>query len=218
MITFQTNRGFTIIEFVAAMAVFAVLAIMGYGSLKTVVDSRQAVESTSDNIRSLQRAFHLIAQDFEQFHARPVRNAFGDPQPAVSGQDSGSVELTRGGWPTPFDLPQSGLVRVRYDLEDDILVRSSWVVLDRAQDSQPIKSPILQNVEAIKFRYLNDQSEWKDTWPENSPQSNSGIGTQQTAKPAGHLIEIPRVVELSLSVKDVGEITYLLRMDNLPRS
>lgn len=211
--------GFTIIEMMAAMAVFAVLAVMAYGGLRSVVNAREAVEESGAATRSLQRAFFLISQDIEQFQARAIRDEFGDPQPAVQSGGSGrtsALEFTRGGWPTPFDIPQSGQIRVRYQIEGEQLIRSNWVVLDRAQDSLPTKTALLNGVTALEFRYLDDSGSWKNEWPPTlglaNPQPPSGA-TPATTNP--QLVQIPAVIELRLGTEQWGEIIYLLRLDNL---
>ena len=58
-------------------------------------------------------------------------------------------------WP---DYQQSGLarvIRVDWALEEDKVVRSLWPVMDRAQDSEPIRQSILRGVSKLAVRFLD---------------------------------------------------------------
>src|SRR3546814_9545885 len=86
-----------------------------------------------------------MRDDFQQVRNRPIRDNYGDVQPGLLGADDAAVEFTRGGWRNPLSQPRSTLERVGYQLKDNALHRSSWRILDRAQDTAAVDVVLLQD-------------------------------------------------------------------------
>ena len=94
------NRGFTLLELLVALAIFAVLSALAYGGLKSMLDAKNQVAAEAEKLARLQTALAMIERDLEQATARPIRDQFGERQPAMtatSGHDQ-VVEWTRNGW------------------------------------------------------------------------------------------------------------------------
>ncbi len=73
--------------------------------------------------------------------------------------------MIRAGWRNPAQQKRSSLQRVAYHLEEKTLMRSYWRVLDQAQDSRPIRMDLLNEVDEIKLRYLDERLRWHEQWP-----------------------------------------------------
>ncbi|HEX4872753.1 MAG TPA: type II secretion system minor pseudopilin GspJ [Nevskiaceae bacterium] len=204
----QRAAGFTLLELIVVVGVFAVMSIMAYGGLDSVLDTRRAVEASLDQTARLQKAYLRLRGDFQNLAARPVRDGFGDLQPALFGAEREGVEFTRGGWRNPLSQPRPSLERVRYRLEDGELVRESWRVLDRAQDSEPVRLVLLEEIDALRLRYLDDQDQWQERWP---AEGGSGRLSPEQADAAP-----PRAVELTLEIARLGEVRLLFRADLAP--
>ncbi|MDX1454029.1 MAG: type II secretion system minor pseudopilin GspJ [Gammaproteobacteria bacterium] len=170
------NRGFTLLEMLVATAVFALLAAMAYGGLNAMIRQKEITEASQQELADFRRAITLLERDLAQVQARPIRDAVsGQPVPALTGGVAGfwAIELTRGGWRNPAGLQRSTLQRVAWSLEGGELVRLSWPVLDQAQDATPLRVVVLEDVEALDFRYLDAGNEWQEQWPSiNSPSGN----------------------------------------------
>ncbi len=201
------QAGFTLIELMAAIAIFAVMATMAYGGLSAVLETREGVTAALERSKTLQMATWRIRRDLEQIVKRPVRDSFGDPQPSILGTPEAGLAVTRNGWRNPLDLPRSSLQRTRYRLdEDNDLVREHWRVLDRAQDSVPVETTLIEDVESLEWRYLNAQREWQDRWPANA----SALDTPaELAEGAGGAQEAPLAIELRLTTPAWGELRLL---------
>ncbi|TJY55777.1 type II secretion system protein GspJ [Sinimarinibacterium sp. CAU 1509] len=198
------QSGFTLLELIVVLAIFAIFAVMAYGGLDSVLKTRKQVETAQDRIAELQRTYLRLRNDFQQMRPRPIRDGFGDVQPALAAGDGSYVEFTRAGWRNPLNLPRSGLQRVAYRLDEDKLIRSSWRVLDRAQDSQPIDTILLDKVEEVQWRYLDASQVWHSRWPDIDTNSNRG----EAAPPIG--------VEVRIRTKDASEIHFLFALGSQP--
>ena len=198
----RLGAGFTLIELLVALVIFSIIAIAAYGGLNSVLIQRERVLQSLDRTTALQKAYVRLRNDLQQLRARPARDGFGEPQPALQVQADGAVEFTRSGWRNPLGQPRSGLERVAYRLDGDgRLIRASWRVLDRAQDSAVSEAVVLDQVEEIRWRFL-ENAEWLDRWP----------GPSATGAPA--LEAVPRAVELLLVLKDGGEVRLLFSATN----
>ncbi len=197
----RTVRGFTLLELLVVIAIFAVFALMAYGGLDTVLQTRAGVEVAMEKTASVQKAYIRLRDDFQQVRNRPARDAYGDLQPAIYVSRDARVEFTRGGWRNPLLLPRPGLERVSYRLDGKKFKRESWRVLDLAQDSKPVELVLFDDVRELRWRFLDDKREWHEDWP---PTSNSSV----TAANA----PIPLAVEIELDSEGWGELRFLFRL------
>ena len=180
------------------MAIFALIAVMAYGGLNTIMNTRAAVQAQADELKRLQLAYRLIQQDFQQISNRPIRDALGDERGAVLalGASAQLLELTRNGWRNPTGQARSSFQRVQYGLVDEELLRRHWLVLDQAQDSEPVERVMLEGVKEIEIRYMDSDQEWHAQWP---PANKEG----QT---------VPLAAEVNLESTHWGELRWLFRV------
>jgi general secretion pathway protein J len=191
------TRGFTLIELLVALLIFAIFAAIAYGGLDQVLTAKARTTRESERLADLQTAFTWIARDIEQAVDRPIRDAYGDPAEAMIGGGT-SLELTRAGWRNPAGLTRSNLQRVAYTLDDGRLRRGYWRVLDRAPDSEAHESVLLNDVQEMELRFLDEQGQWQPAWP--------------VTNAAGDVVPMPRAVELSLEIDGWGRITRLFQI------
>jgi general secretion pathway protein J len=189
--------GFSLIELLVALAVFAAMAALAYGGLDSIVRSRSELVRQQEEFRSLTRSVALLDRDLRQAAARPVRGNYGETQPALAGA-SERIEFTRAGFANPQAEVRANLERIGYALEGDALLRVSYAVLDRAPTSAA-QTTTLARVDALRLRYLDAANRWTDSWP---PPVADGA-----AAPA-----LPRAVEFRLQTKDYGDITRIVEL------
>ncbi len=194
------NAGFTLLELLVAMAVFAILAVMAYSGLNAVLENRKALQEQSERMRELQTAFLLIGRDFTQAAPRWVRDELGGNLEPLKGGEGfiPLVEFTHTGKRNPTGVRRSHLERVAYQLDGDEFSRWRWQVLDRAQDSVPKKRLLLGGVRDVKLRFFDSGSRWQGSWPP----------PQQNAQEVG----LPRAVEITLELEDWGRVTRLFAL------
>ena len=196
----RTMRGFTLLELLIAIAIFALLGLGTYRMLDSVLQTDKVTRAHEVQLRELVRAIAAFERDVLQVQARPVRDPFGDVRAALLGDDleNPSLELTRSGWRNPLGQPRADLQRVRWQLSGEQWQRQYWTVLDQAQDSQPQVQKALEGVTAMQLRYLDEQGAWQTNWP------------PQESNQAEALTALPQAVELVLQHRRYGEIRRLL--------
>ena len=201
----SSSKGFTLLELLVALAIFGLLAAMSYGGLQAVLNQQWHTEQAADRLAELQKMYLLMQRDIEQVVPRLVRNEFGDLQQPLVGDDS--LRLTRGGWRNPAGRQRSTLQRVGYAYEEQQLVRYAWSVLDRAQDSEPLKQPLTEDVERMQLRYLDGNDVWKEQWPDTSGFVGTDVAVDRTELP-----ELPKALEVTIEHKTFGTLVWLFQL------
>jgi general secretion pathway protein J len=197
---FTACAGFTLLELLVALAIFGLLATMSYSGLRVVMTQQSGTELAADQLSELQKLYLVMQRDIEQVVERSIRDEYGDQQPPLIGAET--LQLTRAGWRNPVGRQRSNLQRVGYALEDQRLVRYSWIVLDRAQDSEPLVQLLTEAIDQLQFRYLGGDNEWKEQWPD----------TESSAAPSIVPVSLPRVVEVTLEHEKYGPIVWLFQL------
>lgn len=194
-------RGFTLLELIVVIAIFGIFAVMAYGGLNSVLKTRVQVERAQDRLAEVQKAYLRLRDDLQQVALRPIRDGYGDAQPALRGLDQPLLlEFTRAGWRNPASLPRATLERVAYRVEENRLLRASWRVLDQSQDSKAVDTVLLTDVEEMELRYLDPDREWRRRWPVESAD------LAQAQQPP------PLAVEITLKTRDMGELRFLFKL------
>lgn len=193
------QRGFTLLEMLVAVAVFAAVSAVAYGGLSSMLQTRQQVEQHAQRLQSLQQTMAIMHRDLTQALVRPVRDPFGDVEPALYHQEGGYLlVLTRAGRLNLQGLRRSELQRIAYALEDDRLIRYVWPVLDSPQGSEPYSHVLLEAVREAELRFVDSQREWQLNWP---PLDSLGEETG---------VALPLAVEISLELEQWGGFRRLI--------
>jgi general secretion pathway protein J len=199
----QTERGFTLMEVLVALAVFGVVSILAYAALGQTLSNADLLSERMERLQAIQRAVRFLDSDLMQAVPRPVRDVLGDGyEPAIRSSLSSefALEVTHGGWSNPAGLPRSTLQRSAYRIEDGELIRYHWRVLDRTINNEPIATVLLDDVDSIVFRYLQTEGDPLEQWP---PIGAAGPGANRLR---------PRAVEVVLTLADEGEIRRIVEI------
>jgi general secretion pathway protein J len=198
----KKHLGFTLMELLVALVVFAIMATAAYSGLSNVLLTRAAVEQQNRRLAAVQLAVFRLEQDIQQVTPRGVRDEYGDPQPALRGGDllDDALILTRAGWDNPLGQPRATLQRVTYRLREGRLWRLHWDVLDRGGLVAPRETLLLEQVREFRVRFFDPEGEWRNEWP-------LPIANPNDRPPNPNVL--PRAVEITLTLEDWGAITRL---------
>ncbi len=194
----STQRGFTLLELIVATGIFALLSLMAFGGLRSVLDTEAAARDTGTRLADLQTTLWFMGRDMSQMVPRDIRDAFGDPRPALVGTSGapGVLEFTHGGWDNPLGQARSNLRRVAYRVAGGRLERLTWETLDRVQGSTPATEALLEGVTDLALRYLDGQRDWGPAWPPAGGAANA----------------LPVAVEVVLELEDWGPVRRVFRV------
>ena len=159
------SRGFTLVEVLVALAVFAVVGLMSAQLMSRTLANHETLSERSGRLAEVQRAMLILKRDLVQISGRSVRDLFGDPlAPVMIGAD-GMMEFSRAGWRNPLNSPRAEMQRVAYRMHEGHLHRAWWSVLDRAQDSEPVVQRLLSDVDQVEFFALDANGDEHSFWP-----------------------------------------------------
>ena len=188
----KNQLGFTLIELLIALSVSAVISVLAYQAVSGALSLQTRTQAHASQMETLQRAMWWMEQDFIQLAPRTIGDGLGSVLPAFEYREDLGVEFTRiAEFPTPYG--SGGLMRVAYQLDDGVLYRFVWPVLDRTPDTQPSRVAILQGVEAFEIRLMNNQNQYVQNWP-----------SEDQAR-----IALPKLTEVRIVLENRGEITRL---------
>ena len=201
---YRSVVGFTLTEVLIAMAVFAIMSVMAYGGLESVIRSHEGTRSEMQRLQEIQMAMLFLQRDFEQITQRDASDELGGRLMALSSTQNPDwlVQFTRNGWSNPARLPRSSLQRVAYRLDEDenTLMRIYWPYVDRGSEDQAVEKPLLSKLKSAKLRFMDKNRKWQDQWP------------PLNADPSAAQADWPIAIELTLQLEDWGEMIRLFRV------
>ena len=157
--------GFTLLEVLMALAVFAILSMLAMRVLDSIVDLGGVVGERGTALADVQRALAIVERDVVQMVRRPVRDEMGDAAAAIAIGDGALIEFTRQGWHNPLGKQRTTLQRVAYEQREDTLTRLFWPALDRAPGAEPVAQVLLRGVIEAEFVAYDDEEGTDRFWP-----------------------------------------------------
>lgn len=189
----RSRAGFTLVEMLVALTVFALLAGAGVGVMGYAVQSQDAVRLNADRLGDFQRTRGLLKADLSQAALRRTRGADGRLATrtfhgTLLEPGSPLMAFTRHGWDNPDAAARASLQYVEYRLVDGRLERRARPALDGAPLGEP--QVLIEGVSdlAIAFRY---RGQWIETWA------------------AAPIDSLPEAVRLEMTVEGLGRVSQV---------
>ncbi len=180
----RSEAGFTLVELLVALAIFALISVAGVTLLRSGSDTQLAVKERLEGLSRTNRLANALESDLAQAVARPVRDAAGQPVPAFIQSDTATpgalFGFVRAGWSNFDEAPRAGLQRVAYVLDGKALKRVGWPMLDGAAPGEA--ATLLEDVDVAGVRFRDEAGQWRNDWTATDARA------------------LPRAVELLLTV------------------
>lgn len=199
----MNNRGFTLIEMLLAVLVFAMVGMAAVAVLDSVNRSNQGSVQGIERLQKLQRLMLVLDRDFWQIVPRQVRLNGEAPlaQTLAGGKnfiesDDDGISFVQGGWTNPgMVLPRSEVQLVGYRLKEKQLQRLFYVYPDAVTGTEPTVQVLLDEIDSLEIRYLASDEDEGNSWREHWESS-----------------QWPQAVKLTLESAEFGTIerVYLL--------
>lgn len=194
------SEGFTLLEVLVALAVFAMLALATQRFFSATLTGHDYILEQERSLSQLQRAVTIMDGDFFQFSQRrmrldgdePLEQLFIAERYLFDSQDIGFA-FVRDGWTNPgMLLPRSELQPVAYRLFENKLQRLYFNFVDMASGSEPRVQSLLSGVTEMKLEYYS-----KKRWLEELPEET-----------------LPKLVRVTLVTELFGDITRVFPLIN----
>ena len=164
--TRSRSPGFTLVELMVALFIFALIASAGVGLLSFGVRAQEQGTAKLDEIAAVRRMSVLIAGDLAQALPRVARGADGGTVRAFTGNDGTSDSLVlgyvRAGRTNLSNAARASAQRVDIRLIDGALIRQGYDAIDGAAAHND--GVLADGVTAVAMRYRDAQGAWHPRW------------------------------------------------------
>jgi general secretion pathway protein J len=200
MLTVKQHKGFTFIEMLLAMGIFALVGLASVSLLSSVTESDVAAKQAAERLAQIQRFFLLLERDLAQISARQIRLNGEEPGKSpllgdkllLDSEESGFA-FVHNGWRNPgMVLPRSEIQAVGYRLREGTIERLFSLFPDPVTGAEPKVQPLLQHVTGFKVEYLKDQ-QWQEIWNED---------------------KLPKAIRLTVTHEQLGEMQRFYTLTN----
>lgn len=186
------SKGFTLVELLVAIAIFAVLSALGWKVFDYIVQTKDCNAVHEQRLSQLQDTYQQILRDTVQ--AVPLTaNINGDIQPALVLQN-GRFNFSKTGVTDPLEEGVSPDERVEYQYRADEqkLYRLKYRNLNQTGRDQPESNVLLSEVEQFQIVVLNPNE--MTQWPDSSFDLNQIKQKQR----------LPKGIKINLMVNGVS--------------
>ncbi len=216
------QRGFTLLELMVAMAIFAMLAVAGWQVFDGVNRARERAQFHADNLAVLQYAYLQLQQDMGQiipYQASTTQSvSVANNKPQSSEQiseiapepfmslDEEHISFVRFADPDPRYQNSNSIQRIEYIFADERLIRRQYTSMEGGRDSISLDSVLLEGVTAGSWQaYLPELS---TKFPSDYANSGSSTNTAvrqsaNTANPKPTAVLLPKGVVVSFTYQDI---------------
>lgn len=182
----QNKKGFTLVELLVAIAIFAVLSALGWKIFDYLIKVKDRNAIHEENLGQLQSAYQQLQRDTLQIV--PVSARSGEEIEPALHLDNQKLSFSKAGVTDPLNQGLSPFERVEYvyNEQDKKIYRLKYSNLNRIRSDQPLSSVLLSDVDQYQIRILNPNE--SDRWPDGELKSDG---------------QLPRGILIKVTIRDV---------------
>jgi len=166
------RTGFTLLEVLIAIAILALIAVLGYRALAALSDSEVKLTAEATRWRTLDLFFARLEGDLRQAMPRPARlSEAGEPAwlGATDATGNSVLAFSRAGPEFSLETGSAGQ-RLGYRFREGAVEVLYWASYDRPRGVDPSAYALLDGIAGFQLAYLTKDGAWVNTWP-NSGES-----------------------------------------------
>ncbi|MGB1198240.1 MAG: type II secretion system minor pseudopilin GspJ [Thalassotalea sp.] len=178
-LTKPKQAGFTLLEVLVSVAIFALISLASFSLFDGVLRSEAGAKTQMERLNEIQRAWMIIERDIVQISPRSIRfegeapsNKFLHSSLDSYSSSNNAIAFARNGWTNPgLLIPRSDMQSVAYRLEDNTLQRLHFNFVDSVAGQTPKVRSLLSNVEQLSFEFYYQDKWQKELKGEGLPQA-----------------------------------------------
>jgi general secretion pathway protein J len=190
------RSGFTLIEVMIALAILALVAVLGYRALASLTDSEVRLTAEAKHWRDLDAFFARLEADMRESLPREVRIGGGAEAAWIGEVDrTGNADLrfSRAGPEFAIEAGSAGQ-RIGYRMRDGAVEVLYWPRLDQPSSVPPRPYVLADGIAEFHVSYLDGRGAWRTQWPAPGEAA------------------VPRAVKVALTLADGGTIERWLAL------
>lgn len=193
----KIHQGFTLIEIMIALVIFALLASMTTALLSHAFHTRERIARVADELSTVQLAVSLLKRDTEQAIPRAILGNEMHSFPPFIGQTN-YLEFTRDGFLNPEAIEtRSTLARVAYLCKGHQFIRRYWERVDTPTREHYSDKVLLDQLSTCAFAYVTNTKQMVPEWQEAPSEPNQ------------KKVALPIAVQVTLTRPSFGNMSLL---------
>jgi general secretion pathway protein J len=190
-------QGFTLIEMVIAVAIFAVMMVIAFPGLTHIAKVGDQVGQANSRLSELQFALTYLNRDWTQVSSRKILDQYGDEKSHIVIEDN-SISFTHSGWSNLLQQKRSELQRVQYLVKENQLIRQYWVSLDQVPAEEPVSTVLIDDVEFFAIFFIDSAEQPIEQWP---------LAVQDQQR-----VDKPIALKVEIDVRQFGKVHRIMEI------
>ena len=198
----QMDSGFSLLEMLVSLSIFAALSLMGLIVLRSFTDGQSALQQADERISQIQLVSNIVRDDLANAVIRPARGTLGETagyfdggirSAAFGADDAPMLRFVRGGHAASrFDTSLPNIQTLAYSFEGGNFIRRSYARPDATNETPVFGQNLLSDLDNMIIRF-RVQGNWVDGL-------ESVIGSRQS---------LPEFVELTFAFTNGENLTRI---------
>ncbi|MFT5788589.1 MAG: general secretion pathway protein J [Shewanella sp.] len=188
----RSHRGFTLLEMLIAISIFAMLGLAANTVLHTVLQNDTVTREFAGKLKAMQQGFGIVERDLNQMVARTPRLLDGGRGTTVFqtgdnmlDSESESLVFFRLGWLNPDGmLPRGSLQSVAYVVIEGQLQRWYYPYPEPEIGAEPIKTVVMEKVISVEYAFFSE-----DKWERKTDAT-----------------KLPKAIAMEIEFEDIGKV------------